>query len=56
MIGVVDQTRLGSPADDHGERVDNELGTHVVGHGPAHDPRENPACTAAKYSQPLTGF
>ena len=39
LIGVVDQAGIGtSTMDSHAQRVDDELGAHVVGHRPADDP------------------
>ena len=39
LIGMMDQARLGPTViKRHLERVEDELGAHVIGHRPAHDP------------------
>ena len=39
LIGVVHEPGVGATSvNGHRERVDDELGAHVVGHRPANDP------------------
>jgi hypothetical protein len=39
VVGVVDQTRRRSTlTDGHIERVEDQLGAQMLGHGPAHHP------------------
>jgi len=39
LIGVMDQAGLGPPASQgHLQGVDDDLGSHVIGHRPADDP------------------
>lgn len=53
LDGMMDQAGGGpAPGEAHLQRVDDQLGAHVIGHAPPTIRREYASWTAARYNQP----